>query len=33
MEGVPQQVCNVCKKTGHHPSSCPELTDPLKPEF
>lgn len=33
MERIPETVCAVCKNTGHPPSSCPELSDPLNPGF
>jgi hypothetical protein len=33
MEGVPQIVCVVCKRTGHTESNCSELTEPLNPGF
>ena len=25
--------CSVCSEQGHHPSKCPDLTDPLRPGF
>lgn len=25
--------CSVCSEQGHHPSRCPDLTDPLRPGF
>ena len=33
MEGVPQIICIVCKKSGHNESNCKELTESLKPGF
>lgn len=30
MQGVP---CSICSESGHHPSHCPELCDPLRPGF
>lgn len=33
MEGPTQVVCVICKNSGHTPSSCPELSEPLKSGF
>lgn len=30
MQGIP---CSICSESGHHPSHCPELCDPLRPGF
>lgn len=33
MEGVPQEVCSLCKGGGHGSTNCPELSNPLKDGF
>ena len=33
MEAPPQQVCGICKESGHAAPNCPELSDPLKNGF